>query len=156
MLVVQFGDRTIKGYAQKGQWPPEQPLEDGPKTLSMRLASSDQVEEVPLDGVKAIFRVKSFEGKDYEDLRFHDHVDPLERLWVRVTFDDGEVMEGLTSNNHHHVLDAGFLLSPSDPEGNNYLVYIFKNRVEDFHVLGLRPAPKNFPSQNSLKATSAS
>ena len=143
MLVIQFGDRTVKGFAEKGQWPPVRAGEDGPTSISLTPLTSEDVETISLEGVKAIFRVKSFEGKGHDDLRFHDHLPAMECLWVRVTFHDGEVMEGLLDNTHHHVLDAGFLMSPIDPEGNNWMVYVFKNKLSNFEVLGLRPTPKN-------------
>jgi hypothetical protein len=42
-------------------------------------------------------------------------------------------------------------MSPTDPEGNNWLIYILKNRLKDFQILGLRAAPKNMRGLNSVK-----
>ncbi len=92
--------------------------------------------------MKAIFFVKSFEGKWHDDLRFHDHLPAADCLWVRATFIDGEVIEGLVDNHCPHVTQPGFYMSPIDPEGNNLLMYILKNKLKDFQVLGLRAAPK--------------
>ena len=155
MLVIQFGDRTVKGYAERSQWPAaEHP--DLQKTLSvMRHMGSETIEQIPLDGVKAIFFVKSFEGKWHDDLRFHDHLPAPECLWVRATFYDGEVIEGLIANNHNHVLHAGFYMSPIDPEGNNWLIYVLKNKLKDFQILGLRAAPKNMRGLNAVKSVQA-
>jgi hypothetical protein len=140
MLVVQFGDRTVRGYADKNQW---QAGDDKPPMF--RRLDSETPEEIQADGVKAVFFVKSFEGKSHEDLRFHDHLPAPECLWVRATFYDGEVIEGLIANNAMHVLHAGFYMSPIDPEGNNWLIYVMKNKLKDFQILGLRAAPKNMP-----------
>ena len=139
MLVIQFGDRTIKGYAEPRQWEDLNIRESVPV---FRRVGSETAEEIPLDGIKAIFFVKSFEGKSHDDLRFHDHLPAPECLWVRATFFDGEVIEGLVSNSHHHVVHAGFYMSPIDPEGNNWLIYVLKNKLRDFQILGLRAAPK--------------
>lgn len=87
--------------------------------------------------------MKSFEGKSHDDLRFHDHLPAPDCLWVRVTFEDGEVVEGLIANDPNYVLHVGFYMWPIDPEGNNWLIYVLKNKLKDFQILGLRTAPKN-------------
>jgi hypothetical protein len=145
MLVIQFGDRTVKGYAERSQWEDLDTRETAPV---FRRLGSEIVEEIPLDGVKAIFFVKSFEGKWHDDLRFHDHLPAPECLWVRATFHDGEIIEGLIANNAIHVIHPGFYMAPIDPEGNNWLIYILKNKLQDFQILGLRAAPKNMRGLN--------
>jgi hypothetical protein len=143
MLVVQFGDHTVKGYAERVEWPESGDADfHAPPPAFKRLGSS-VMEEIPLEGVKGIFFVKSFEGKWHDDLRFHDHLPAPGCLWVRVTFDDGEVIEGLIGNGHTYVVHPGFYMSPIDPEGNNWLIYVIKARLKNFQVLGLRAAPKN-------------
>lgn len=151
MLVIQFGDRTVKGYADKSRWPAGDDS-NGERPPVFRRLGSDKTEEIPLDGVKAVFFVKSFEGKSHDDLRFHDHLPAPQCLWVRATFYDGEVIEGLVGNNAAHVLHAGFYMSPIDPEGNNWLIYILKNKLKDFQILGLRAAPKNMRGINLFRS----
>lgn len=145
MLVIQFGDRTIKGYTDPHQWPTAQEGGLTASRPSFRRIGSETAEEIPLDGVKAIFFVKSFEGKWHDDLRFHDHLPPPECLWIRVTFSDGEVIEGLIANDQNFVLHSGFYMAPIDPEGNNWLIYVMKNKLSELQILGLRRAPKNLP-----------
>ena len=41
------------------------------------------------------------------------------------------------------MVHPGFYMSPIDPEGNNWLIYVLKNKLKDFQILGLRAAPKN-------------
>src|SRR6478736_6788785 len=72
MLVIQFGERTVKGYTDIQQWPTAQDLDLGASRPVFRRIGADRSEEIPLEGVKAIFFVKSFEGKWHDDLRFHD------------------------------------------------------------------------------------
>jgi len=155
MLVIQYGERTVKGYAPRSQGTAEDPNFHAPPAQFLR-SGAKAMEPVPLDGVKAIFFVKSFEGKSHDDLRFHDHLPAPDCLWVRVTFDDGEVIEGLIANNSTHVLHPGFYMSPIDPEGNNWLIYVLKHQLKNFQVLGLRPAPKNMPGLAAAKAADAS
>jgi hypothetical protein len=154
MLVIQFGDRTVKGYADISQWPAAEDLSPQAPPTFCRLGS-EETEEIPLDGVKAIFFVKSFEGKWHDDLRFHDHLPAPDCLWVRATFHDGEVIEGLIANNPSYVIHPGFYMAPIDPEGNNWLMYVLKNKLKDFQILGLRAAPKNMRGLNTARPVMA-
>lgn len=153
MLVIQYGDRTVKGHTRRNPWPMLDPNFHAPPAQFLPLGS-EAMEQVPLEGVKAIFFVKSFEGKSHEDLRFHDHLPAPDCLWVRATFHDGEVIEGLIANNPTYVLHPGFYMSPIDPEGNNWLIYVLKNKLKHFQVLGLRPAPRNMPGLAAAKPAS--
>lgn len=144
MLVIQYGERTVKGFASRSRALFEDPDFHSPPT-QFRPITAEAMEPVPLDGAKAIFFVKSFDGKSHEDLRFHDHLPAPDCLWVRVTFEDGEVIEGLIANNPTYVVHPGFYMSPIDPEGNNWLIYVLKNQLMNFQVLGVRPAPRNMP-----------
>lgn len=145
MVVIQFGGRTVKGYSNRADWPTQEELAVFQQTPPIQMLGSTAVQRIPLQGVKAIFFVKSFEGKWHDDLRFHDHLPAQDCIWVRATFQDGEVIEGLITNDAHHVLQPGFYMFPIDPEGNNLLMYVLKDKLRDFQVLGLRPAPKNMP-----------
>lgn len=145
MVVVQFGGRTLKGYSNRAEWPGEAELARFDRTPPILLLDSGELERIPLAGLKAVFFVKSFEGRWHDDLRFHDHLAPSDCLWVRATFLDGEVIEGLILNSSHHVLHPGFYLFPVDPEGNNLLMYVLKAKLRDFQVLGLRAAPRSLP-----------
>jgi uncharacterized protein DUF6982 len=155
MLVIQYGDRTVKGFTPRSRRAAEDANFHTPPA-KFRRTGSETLEDVPLDGVKAIFFVKSFEGKSHDDLRFHDHLPAQDCLWVRATFHDGEVIEGLIANNPTYVLHPGFYMSPIDPEGNNWLIYVLKNKLANFQVLGLRPAPKSMPGLAAEKTTSVS
>ncbi len=144
MLVIQFGDRTLKGFADSEAWSGQAGLAEGPAT-SIMLQTPEGVEEIALDGVKALFFVRSFAGEGHDAIRFHDHMSALECLWVRVTFHDSEVIEGLICNTAEFVLQTGFFMSPTDPEDNNWLIYIFKTQLKSFEVLGVRPSPNDLP-----------
>ena len=144
-VIVQFGPRSIKGMSDRAQWRLESPR--GVLSLPVTMPNGTQ-EWISSEGLKAVFFVKSFEGKSHDDLRFHDSFPPAECLWVRLTFQDLEVMEGLIYNKCDFVLDAGIFFFPSDPEGNNWLVYVPKSQIKDFNILGLRAAPRSLPDLN--------
>jgi len=145
MVVIQFGDRTVKGYTDIEEWPAAQDLDLSTKRPVFRRIGGNEPEDIPLEGVKAIFFVKSFDGKWHDDLRFHDHLPAPDCLWVRVTFQDGEIIEGLIANDQNFVIRSGFYMAPIDPEGNNWLIFVLKNKLKELQILGLRAAPKNMP-----------
>lgn len=140
--VVQYGDRMVKGYMDFRLLAATSSAPQHRASVPIRPEGSDGQETLSLEGIKAVFFVHSFQGDGHEDIRFHDQREPLGGLWVRVTFQDGEVLEGLIRNTQHCVLDSGFFVAPSDPEGNNWLVYVAKEQLRNFQVLGLRPIPK--------------
>lgn len=148
MIVVQFGDRTVKGYTDRSLWGAEQNF-DPEFTIPIKIvgpeAPQNTFQNMPVYGAKAIFFVNSFEGKQHDDLRFYDDRDPMDCLWIRVIFHDDEVIEGIIRNDSSFVFNSCFLMSPVDPEGNNWLIYIIKRQLKNFQVLGIRPAPKHLP-----------
>lgn len=148
-IVVRYEDRTVRGFAEITDLGSVDELlhgaQDSPlNSIRLRLLDSQVVEEVPTKDAKAVFFVKTFEGDlKHRALHFHGHAPVLEGLWVRVYFHDGEMIEGIVSNNSDFVLQDGFFLMPTDPNGNNKLVYVLKGRLKDFHVLGLRNPSKS-------------
>lgn len=148
-IVIRYEDRAVRGFAEVTDLgsveellhsTQESPLE----SIRLRLLDSQVVEEVPTKDAKAVFFVKTFEGDlKHRALHFHGHAPVLDGLWVRVYFHDSEMIEGIVSNNSDYVLQDGFFLMPTDPNGNNKLVYVLKGRLKDFHVLGLRNPSKS-------------
>lgn len=99
----------------------------------------EQPTHVGLDSLKALFFVKSFEGrKDYDEVKFFSSHPVVEGLWVQVTFADGEVTEGILQNSISYIVDPGFLLKPPDPHSNNEYVYVLKKSLKEFRILGVR------------------
>lgn len=148
-VVVRYEDRAVRGFAditdlgsveELLHGTQESPLE----SIRLRLLDSQVVQEVPTKDAKAVFFVKTFEGDlKHRALHFHGHAPVLDGLWVRVYFHDSEMIEGIVSNNSDYVLQDGFFLMPTDPNGNNKLVYVLKGKLKDFHVLGLRNPSKS-------------
>ena len=113
-------------------------------SIRLKLLDSGTVEDVSTKDAKAVFFVKTFDGDlRHRALHFHEHAPIVAGLWVRVYFYDGEMIEGIISNTKDFVLETGFFLRPTDPNGNNRLVYVLKAGLKDFHVLGMRNFSKN-------------
>jgi hypothetical protein len=144
-VVVRYGDRLIKGAAGVDGLPSIEAFMRGAHragdSIEIRMASGD-TESIAADGVKAVFLVRSFEGDSTrKDLHFHALMPVSKGVWVRLRFDDGELMEGIVLNTGAFVLEPGFCLIPTDPLGNNRLAYVPKARLRSVEVLGLRNPP---------------
>lgn len=148
-IVVRYENHAIRGFAEINELgsveqllhsTQQYPLE----SIRLKLLESQAVEEVPTRDAKAVFFVKTFEGDlKHRALHFHEHAPVMQGLWVRVYFHDNEMIEGIVSNTSDYVLQDGFFLMPTDPNGNNKLVYVLKGGLKDFHVLGLRNPSKS-------------
>jgi hypothetical protein len=147
-VVVRYEDRAVRGLIEpKDLGSIDQLLRNAPvyplDSIRLKLLDSDTFEELPTKDAKAVFFVKTFDGDvKHRALHFHEHAPTVPGLWVRVYFYDGEMIEGIISNTRDFVLESGFFLRPTDPNGNNRLVYVLKGGLKDFHVLGMRNTGK--------------
>ncbi len=110
-----------------------------PKQITIKTDGARHNVSIALDSLKALFFVKSLEGRtDYHEIKFFESHPPVEGLWVRIKYFDGEASEGVVHNSLHHLTSPGFFLKPPDPESNNEYVYVLKSSLTDFRVLGVR------------------
>lgn len=110
-----------------------------PARLEIRPVNGNASVKVKLDDLKALFFVKSFEGsKAYHEVKFFNSQPLLEGLWVRLRFKDNESTEGIIYNSLINLVSPGFFLKPPDPSSNNEIVYVLKDSLSDFRILGVR------------------
>jgi hypothetical protein len=110
-----------------------------PAEVKIRTIDTGKTMKIPLSTLKALFFVKSFEGKGaYKEIKFFEGHPAIEGLWVRLKFLDGEWTEGVVRNSHHFLTEPGFLVKPPDPQSNNDILYIIKAFLTEFQVLGVR------------------
>ncbi len=111
-----------------------------PNEIGLRTAESSETVTLPVDSLKALFFVKSFEGrKEYKEIKFFEKNPPIKGLWVRVKFFDSEYLEGVVRNSVQFLVESGFFLKPPDLQSNNEILYIIKSSLVDFRVLGVSP-----------------
>jgi Family of unknown function (DUF6982) len=104
--------------------------EDGGPALTFRL-----------EDAKAVFFVHSFAGSpSQQDVRFFDSLSIHPYLWVRVTFQDGEIMEGRVSNDIALLTKNAFQLFPVDELTNNRSLFVPKTSLSAFQIIGLLEA----------------
>jgi hypothetical protein len=143
-VVIQYGNRTIKGYLESPEWGTVEEMlshapHGAPASFRVRSLESSVFEEISADEIKAVFYVNSFEGDSkHEILNFHSRAPIVHGIWMRLQFRDGEVMEGIVFNSIRYLVDTGFFLMPTDPDSNNRLVYVRKDWLADHRVLGMR------------------
>jgi hypothetical protein len=149
-IVIRFEDHAVRGFVDASELGSiEQLLRNEPASPldSIRLTrvNGDAAENISTRNAKAVFFVKTFDGDlHHRALHFHENAPIIQGLWVRISFHDGETIEGIISNSRDYVLEHGFFMMPTDPNGNNRLIYVLKDRLKDFNVLGMRNAPKMF------------
>jgi hypothetical protein len=148
-IIIRYEKHAVRGLVEPSELGSiDQLLRNDPMypldTIRLKLLDSGEMEDVSTKDAKAVFFVKTFDGDlRHRALHFHEHAPTVPGLWVRVYFYDGEMIEGIISNAKDFVLESGFFLRPTDPNGNNRLVYVLKAGLKDFHVLGMRNFSKN-------------
>lgn len=93
---------------------------------------------VPFQEIKAVFFVKEFDGNPQRPERKVFLSRPrLAGLWVRMSFKDNEVMEGLLPNNLLEIDPEGFVVTPSDLYSNNLKMFVPRSALDAISVLGV-------------------
>lgn len=98
--------------------------------LAVRGIHGEEMKEIFINDLKAVFFVKDFEGdKNRQEAKELDNLPAGKK--IRAQFKDGEVVAGYT-----HVFNMeqpGFFLIPADPKSNNeriFVVFSFLSQLE--------------------------
>lgn len=102
---------------------------------------------MPIERVKSIYFVREFQEKFELDRKTFLSRPKLDGLWVRLKFRDGDVVEGIVSNDLLDLLDTGVHLTPPDLNGNSLRLFIPRSALAEMKVLGVvgvarRAAPR--------------
>ncbi|HLY63608.1 MAG TPA: hypothetical protein VKV95_22950 [Terriglobia bacterium] len=93
---------------------------------------------LPLDQIKGVYFVRDFEGHRERPERKVFLTRPrMNGLWVRMTFKDAEVMDGLISENLLSHESHGFFVTMPDVYSNNLKIYIPRSALSGLEVLGV-------------------
>lgn len=117
------------------------------------LTPSGALSLVPYSEVKSVCFVRDFDAAEpAADRKIFNTRPKMDGLWVRMKFRDGEVMDGILSNNLLQWESYGFTVIPPDPYSNNQRVFLPRAALSEFHVLAVvgspltrrkpKPAPK--------------
>jgi hypothetical protein len=105
------------------------------------LSAAGQVGTVPYTEIKWIAFVREFPGAAEEERRVFLTRPKMEGLWVSLRFRDGEVMEGVMTNNLLQVEQFGFTIIPPDPLSNHQRYFVPRISLETLEVLGVVGSP---------------
>jgi len=93
--------------------------------------SQGETQYVRFSDLKAVFLVKSFDGKYDKNVRYREWTPEGHELVIE--FQDGEVIRGF-SLHRYDPLDARFHLIPSDPTTNNISVLVERSAVKNVYT----------------------
>ena len=130
VVIHKLDHCMLKGYADSTHYV-------GPNGIEM-LDREGRAVTVPLQEIKGVFFVKEFDGNPQRSERKLFLSRPrLAGLWVRMTFKDSEVLEGLLPNNLLELSPEGFLVTPSDLYSNNLRIFVPRTALNEISVLGV-------------------
>ena len=93
---------------------------------------------IPIDEIRAIYLGADGELDSHGSLRFFDAVPVPAFLWVRLTFMDGEVLEGMVKNHFSAFNDPLISLSIPDPSAEQIPVLVPRCVVAELQVITTR------------------
>lgn len=95
---------------------------------------------LPYREVRWVAFVKDFEAEP-EPSRIFQNRPKQEGLWVRMTFPDGEVLDGILPNNLLSWEAAGLTVTPPEPDSNNQKLFVPREGLRSVQVLGVVGSP---------------
>ena len=126
LVVARYRDgRTIKGTT----------YDFGPQKKAFHVVplgeEGGKVSEILLSELKAVFFVKSLEGKQNHPLGrevIEEKAEPAGLMKVKITFFDGETLVGTT---HGYALERqGFFIVPLEGDSNNLRIFVVSKTVQ--------------------------
>jgi hypothetical protein len=143
VVVHLKNSKVLRGYYRTdaaSQDPTAVPA-DLPVSMTIQPESGGPAVTFRLEDAKAVFFVHTFTGSpSQQDVRFFDSLSIHPYLWVRLTFQDGEIMEGRISNDIDLLTKNAFQLFPVDELTNNRSLFVPKTSLSTFQVIGLLEA----------------
>lgn len=131
-VIQRFDKETLSGYVN-----PQSYLQ---LTGVELLSANGNVATVPYAEIKTVSFVRDFENPP-ELRRVFNTRPKMEGLWMCFEFRDGEVMEGVMSNNLVPLDPHGFTIIPPDPYSNQQRVFIPRTALRSAEVLGVVGSP---------------
>lgn len=134
-VVVQKTDRdTVNGYVSPAAF-----LVDGKVEV---LNTAGKVVGIDLRDIKGVFFVREF-GDTESLLRKTFTTRPrTEGLWVRLTFKDNDVLEGMMPNDLSQILPEGYMINPPDTRSNTQRIFIPRHALVALTVLAVIGGPQ--------------
>jgi len=143
-IIRRYEKEALAGWVSPGSY-----LQ--PNGIEVLLVDGRTSSIIPYEEVKTVSFVREFSTQELQRRVFHTRP-KMEGLWVSLRFRDGEVLEGVMTNNLLQVEPQGFTVIPPDPYSNQQRVFIPRVSLHSMEVLGVvgsslakrkaKPAPK--------------
>lgn len=106
------------------------------------LTRSAQVEQIPYHQIRAVYFVRDFEGPpDDSEKRTFGSRPKTDGLWLRLTFRDGEVYEGVMPNDLLQMTEHGVAFAPPDSGGMTQRIFVPRKALQNVQVMGVIGSP---------------
>ena len=150
VIARKVDGQILKGYMET--------IPDLANTDTVTLLSlTEEKVKIPKTQMKALFFVRKFSGnKEYSEVKFFESQPRIDGLWVRLTFYDAELIEGIVANSIQFLIEDGFYLKPPDPNSNNRLMYVVKAALKEFTVLGVQYSKGSIADYEKLRQSKTS
>ena len=132
-VIRRFDRETLSGYIN--------PISYLQLTGVELLSAQGNVAIIPYPEIKIVSFVRDFEGSPESARRLFITRPKMAGLWIRFELRDGEVMEGVMSNNLLLMETHGFTVIPPDPYSNQQRIFIPRIALRAVEVLGVVGSP---------------
>ncbi|MCX6638404.1 MAG: hypothetical protein NT090_25400 [Acidobacteria bacterium] len=134
VVISRFDRESVSGFVN----PQDYLLTEGVEVLTPLGARA----VIPYLEIKTVCFVRDFEeSENLRERRLFNSRPKMEGLWVRMSFRDGEVMDGLLANNLLAVDAYGFTVTPPDPSSRHQKVFVPRTALREFAVVGVVGSP---------------
>ena len=131
-LIRRFDRESLQGYVNPQAFLHAEGIEFISPEGSMVL--------LPYREIKSVIFVKDFEGSS-ESAKIFQTRPKMDGLWVRMTFRDGDIMDGILPNNLVQWDRQGYSITPPEPYSNNQKLFIPREALASMSVLGVVGSP---------------
>ncbi len=130
MLISRFDRESLSGFVSPATYLQPAGLEVLTLTGTLMM--------VPYLEVKTVAFVRDFDqGEPSRELRAFTARPKMAGLWVRMRFRDGDMLDGVLTNNLLLLDGIGFTVIPPDPGYQNQRIFIPKAALTQLEVLGV-------------------
>ncbi len=143
VMVRRFDREPLAGFINPRSW-----LQPGGVEL---LRPDGAVIEVRYGDIQWVSFVKEFDTAAQPESKVFLTRPKMEGLWVRLTFRNQELMEGILSNNLLLIEPFGFSITPPEPFSNHQRVFVPRQALTEIQVLGVIGSPLRGP-RRALKS----
>ena len=97
---------------------------------------------VPYSEIKVVCFVRDFGSVEpTQEKKVFNTRSKTDGLWVRMELRDGEVLDGILSNNLLQLTPEGFTVTPPDAYSNNQKLFVPRAALSQLNVLGVVGSP---------------